>query len=281
MLTALVEPFLIPLPLVVVYQPLIKELMQKLPTKTPEFLQNCKRLRFAERIPLNRLTWIILIGMFFMGLMLSILGGIVFNLGEAWNGFWLNIGTELIGAAITFIFLNWFIQQREKRETLVELVKNKNNEIAINALTELKEIGLLNKENSVLRGKEIREAQWRGAKLQDCGLQDIFLPNAQLEGADLSGADLSGANLESANLSNARLNGSNLSKTNLRGAVLKGADLCKADINHCEFNRADLSEIPKHHLQELQNSNTAVFFEATMQNDTKYRPGTTLDDYMP
>ena len=93
-----------------------------------------------------------------------------------------------------------------------------------------------------LSGAFLISADLSGADLSSADLSGAFLISADLSGADLSSADLSGADLTRAVLSSADLSSANLSSANLSGADLSGASLSSADLGWANLSWADLSE---------------------------------------
>ena len=156
-------------------------------------------------------------------------GGVIPSLiallrGETFEGFLLNFGTEMLGAAVTFFVFDQLIGSREKHEAeihkkvqlqkfLAAQMRSKVNEEAIRASEELWRHGWLS--DGSLMGAYLRDANLRGANLHRANLQE----------ANLRGANLSGANLNKTNLSDANLRGANLSEAVLYEAVLIGTDL--------------------------------------------------------
>lgn len=74
-------------------------------------------------------------------------------------------------------------------------------------------------------------------------LYEADLKGANLKGANLSEAYLSGANLRWANLSRANLSGANLRDASLSGADLRWANLSGASLREADLSRADLQPI--------------------------------------
>jgi len=77
-----------------------------------------------------------------------------------------------------------------------------------------------------LRGANLREGRFEGARLRRTNLERAHLEGARLEGAELRSAHLGGADLEPdriLRIDGAHLEGAHLEGTDLRGAKLKGA----------------------------------------------------------
>jgi uncharacterized protein YjbI with pentapeptide repeats len=119
----------------------------------------------------------------------------------------------------------------------------------------------------ILRGRDLRFAQFfgtrffgadlRGAHLQGADLGFADLQGADLGFADLQGADLSNAALQHANLINAALQYASLSNAHLQSAKLMNAELQSAELIGADLQGADLSNA---HLQ------SAILMNAELQS---------------
>jgi len=94
-------------------------------------------------------------------------------------------------------------------------VGGRSNEVAKNAIDELRFMNLHTGKNSLLQGAYLRRANLTGAYLQDANLSE-----ANLQGTNLTKANLFDANLQGAFLLDADLSGANLTYADLRGADL-------------------------------------------------------------
>jgi hypothetical protein len=148
-----------------------------------------------------------------------------------WQGFLLNIGTELIGVAITVLTLNALQQRAQEDQLKRQLIREMGSsirEVAVPAVEELKARGWL--EDGSLRGASLMRANLQGASLMGAVLRGASLTGAVLQGANLVGANLQGADLGEADLQGvdlwgANLQGADLEEANLQGAYLRGAEL--------------------------------------------------------
>lgn len=91
-----------------------------------------------------------------------------------------------------------------------------------------------------LQGASFLAAQMQGAILDDAELQGASLMRASLEGASLERAKLQGANLRFAQLNGASLNSAQLDGAILDRAQLQGASLNGASLRGVSLNRAQL-----------------------------------------
>ena len=98
-----------------------------------------------------------------------------------------------------------------------------------------------------LKDRNFRKAKLERATLCKANLQDANLTDADLGGADLTDAylwraDLTDANLREANLTDADLGGADLIDANLREANLTDAVLWRADLTDANLRKADLTD---------------------------------------
>lgn len=193
------------------------------------------------------------------------------------SGYTANLYTDLLSIGVTVFILDLLARRREEASQLQELqarllreARSISNEIAKNAIHELRERGWLTSEESLLigadlssanlagadlmnanlRGAHLRLTNLQNADLHDANLQGTFLSNANLQkadlihtnlrGAQLRLANLQGANLELANLAGAKLHDSNLQAASLRETILRGANLEEANLHRAFLRGADL-----------------------------------------
>ena len=166
----------------------------------------------------------------------KLLGGLILVLFGVWigsqlfaddSGYNTNLYTELLGIGVTVFILNELAKRREVRQLQEQLVRNAastSNEIAKDAVHQLRRQGWLTGEKGLLKGKNLRLANLESAKLFGANLSRTNLVSANLSGADLLSANLSnaqliGAELHGAHLFSVNLGGANLSQSNLSAAV--------------------------------------------------------------
>ena len=89
----------------------------------------------------------------------------------------------------------------------------------------------------MLRGEDLREVDWRDAKLVGADLSGALLYGADLSNADLTGALLVGADLYGATLCGAVLRDADLRDAKIRAVDLNDADLTGADLSDAKLNR--------------------------------------------
>ncbi|MGY0022136.1 pentapeptide repeat-containing protein [Streptomyces sp. YJ-C3] len=150
-----------------------------------------------------------------------------------------------------------------------------------------------------LRGAWMTKAQLtgahlRGAKLQEAILEDAVLAGAQLEKADLTRANLKGAwmqdahmpkavlryaKLTEATLNKAKLPYADLTGADLTGAELKGANLFHADLTTVRLIRADLkhatltmADLEKTDLTETEGLTAEQIHQAKVYTSTNLPP---------
>lgn len=164
-------------------------------------------------------------------------GGIISILMENnREGLWLNLGTELLGASVTYFLLSLLVGRLEKTEErqrdrdelrarLIWEMGSQEHETALRAVISLWNSPWLI--DGSLEGKIFNGADLSHAWLKQANLKMVHLQYAKLDGAQLGGAILQGADIQFATM-----NGAWLTSTDLRGANLYGVDL--ANVSHLE-----------------------------------------------
>ena len=157
---------------------------------------------------------------------------------------------EILGAAITFIFLGIAIDvaiEKENdyhRQRFLEKQLLSSSEQSVRAAVE--ELSFMNwlydgtfenaqLPNAILSGYELGYANFRDSNMSNADLTRSVLSNANFEDAYLYGVNACAANFQFANLRNANFEHANLSYSNLNAADLRGANLFNADIKGANF----------------------------------------------
>lgn len=163
---------------------------------------------------------------------------------------------EVVGIIVTVGIIDVRIRQqeraREEREWIAKLiwtVGKTDNTTALNALSELRDLGSLTGFRGNLgfvdwANAKLREANLRDAKLKRAILTGADLAKARLDRADLSDSFLGETNLDSAFLPNvclqrALLNGTKAQNALFRNADLRGATLINANLKNTHLVMAD------------------------------------------
>jgi hypothetical protein len=169
---------------------------------------------------------------------------------QDWAGLAENFSTEMGGAVITFILLDWIIGGRERREQhkeeeefrkadLIARMSSNVREVAVAAADELRRNGWLT--DGTLCGAGLRRADLESVNLAKANLSEVNLHRAKLKNADLWGATLHGADLSGAWLAHARLWQAQMEEVNLWQARLQKADLREANLRDAQLNEARLN----------------------------------------
>jgi hypothetical protein len=229
-----------------------------------------------------------------------------FNNANDRNGFVSNIASEIAFVILTVgaldVMRGWRDRQSEERALKLQLTMNAgsiSNEIAKDAVHQIRWRGWLSGEDGILQHAVLGMANLQGADLRYANLQGVFLRSADLQGADLQsarlqsahlgfasmqgaylqraklqGAELWGVIFQGADMSDAKLSSANLGVANLQNVDLVGADLQYANLGRADLQHANLFEA------NLQGAN---LFEANLQGailfDAKLNAETTLPDY--
>ena len=148
-----------------------------------------------------------------------------------WLGLFLNMGTEIGGAVVTFILIDRIVgggeEEARLKTDLIAQLGSRVNEEAIRAAEELDRHGWM-ADGSLYRAN-LSDAHLQGALLMAPDLRRAALINAHLQGASIVDADLreallTEADLREASLQDAYLQGANLVAANLQGANLRDAE---------------------------------------------------------
>ena len=189
--------------------------------------------------------WLYSIIVFSIILAIGILvGAYIFRGG---SGYDVNIWTEVLGvsagAGVTLFILDRLNERRDRtnlKRRLVREVGSGSREFALNAIGWLRAEGWLSGERGLLKGKDLRGANLKGASLYFRDPKGGSSEAANLEGAILHGANLETATLNDVNLQNAELTGANLHKACLDNAELQGADLAGSNMESTRMYGAKL-----------------------------------------
>jgi uncharacterized protein YjbI with pentapeptide repeats len=153
---------------------------------------------------------------------------------------WLNLGTELAGAVVTFVLIDLVLGARQRKEAVITQMGSDVRDVAVPAVDDLRREGWL-KDGSLV-GAELVGARLQGANLTGAHLQKANFTLARLQGASLWLARLQGANLEFARLEGAVLIEANLEGAVLADANLEGARLTEANLTGASLERANLQD---------------------------------------
>ncbi|MFN8527986.1 MAG: pentapeptide repeat-containing protein [Anaerolineae bacterium] len=183
-----------------------------------------------------RLRIVITAGLLGLAVLFSSIGLIG---SQDWDGFFLNLGAELGGAAVTFLLLDQLLARRERAEEMAHAEQQIKTDLIAKMSSEVREI-------AVPAADELRRHNW----LIDGSMADAMLRRANLEGVNLANADLRGANMHRTRLNNADLWRTNLAEADLGGAWLQGArlwdtnlegaNLWQARVQNADLRRANL-----------------------------------------
>ena len=135
------------------------------------------------------------------------------------EGYTVNLYTEVLSIAVTVFILDYLNRRRDERnaeralkEQLVREAGSTSNEVAKNAIHQLRKRGWLVGKSGILAGDNVY-------------LSFTNLHEATIYGANLTGTTLMGADLRNANLTGIEAEGANLKSASAQGANLSGANL--------------------------------------------------------
>jgi uncharacterized protein YjbI with pentapeptide repeats len=175
-----------------------------------------------------------------------LLGAAIFAQDE---GYATNLYTEILSIGVTVFVLNTLAERREESRRISDLkaqlvrdAGSQSNEAALRAVNELDKRGWLKGENGLLRGADLKRANFECADLSSANLEKTSLNRANLQDTDLIKANLQNANLQYANLHKSRLMKSDLQSAQLKHANLHSANLIYANLKNSNLLGADLQD---------------------------------------
>jgi hypothetical protein len=145
---------------------------------------------------------------------------------------------EAAGILVTITVIDQLNRRRDERnaikqlqEQLVRDASSIVNDVANNAIHQIRKRDWLEGDGGLLKGADLREANLQGADLSTANLQRTKFYMANLQGANLALSKLQGTDLYRAKLQGAYLIGSKLQGANLSLAKLQRADLIGAEFD--------------------------------------------------
>jgi uncharacterized protein YjbI with pentapeptide repeats len=180
------------------------------------------------------------------------------------DGYWMNLFSEGLGIAITILVidrLNEYRAEQRYKQDLIRHAGSISNDIAVDAIEQLRKAGWLTGTDGVLKGAFLLQANLEKARMSKANLQDVSLILANLQNADLSGANLQNADLLAANLHSAWLWETNLQSAQLNNTNLQSAQLRNTNLQSAHLYEANLQ------LAHMRGANlqAAVFYKANLQ----------------
>lgn len=182
--------------------------------------------------------WLYIILGFIGGLLFfPLLQSIVSNASDILGG----LVPEALGILFTVLLIDRLNRRRDEKnvikqlqEQLIRDASSRVNDVASNAIHQLRKRDWLEGDKGVLVGENLIGANLREAVLSGANLQRAMLMGVNLQGSTLVGTNLYGADLIAADLRDTNFMYSNLRATDLQGANLQGANLlgaCLKDAN--------------------------------------------------
>jgi hypothetical protein len=189
--------------------------------------------------------WLYMVTGFIAGLLFCLLTQLsILNLPELLK----DLLPEAAGIFVTITVIDQLNRRRDTQnaikqlqEQLVRDASSRVNDVANNAVHQLRKRGWLEGDNGLLSRANLswanlQEANLRFANLQGVNLGMANLHRAYLRFANLHRAYLGGADLQGAYLRETNLQGAKLVEANLHGADLQKANLQGADLFMAKFN---------------------------------------------
>jgi hypothetical protein len=163
---------------------------------------------------------------------------LAFLLGSSARDGLLNLGTELVGAVVTYALFELIIERRERREAEKEAVEAEKAELIAQMGSHVGDVAMAAAEELHRRGwltdGSLCNASLGGARLRRAWLANARLCNGTLVKADLREARLYDSDLSEAWLCEARLDEALLGRADLRKAHLDGAEVLADQLAQAE-----------------------------------------------
>ena len=164
------------------------------------------------------------------------------------GGLLLNLGTGLIGSAVTYLLLERSIVNRARVESEIDRylrdLRGGTSDRQARALLELSSIrGLsgLDLSGARLAGIDFTGRDLTGTNFQSADLHGAVFESAKLVDCNFRSADLRAAVLNSADLTRASFADARMETCFINGAILVAADLTNANLAGVDTSKADMS----------------------------------------
>ncbi len=185
-----------------------------------------------------------------------------------WVGWLQDVGTEMLGAAVTILLVELVIYQKRDEVDRLDRERMRRRDQFADRLKLTTRPAIRQKILDQMRRQNLLPGAW----LYEVHLEGADLSEADMQEVDLFEAHLSGANLSYTNLRNGVLRRASLKTANLQGADLEGVDLQEADLRSANLTEANLLQTELHR---------AKFDEQTILPDgSHWHPGIDLDRFV-
>lgn len=156
-----------------------------------------------------------------------------------WSNWLQDVGTEMLGAAVTILLVELVIYQKRDEASRVDQERMRRQDYFTQQLKQAHHPNRRQKILNRMRQQNLFENAW----LYGINLQNMDLCQGNFSGADLFEADLRNSNLAEANLTDAILRKACIQGCSLRGAVLQGTDLTEANLAQADLYEATLEDV--------------------------------------
>lgn len=185
-----------------------------------------------------------------------------------WVGWLQDVGTEMLGAAVTILLVELVIYQKRDEVDRLDRERMRRRDqfadrlkLTTRPAIRQKIIDQMRRQN-LLSGAWLYEVHLEGADLSEADMQEVDLFEAQLVDANLSHTNLQNGVLRRANLKSANLQGANLQGADLQEADFRGADLTEANLLQAELHQAKFDD------------------QTILPNGSRWRPDTDFDCFV-
>lgn len=184
-----------------------------------------------------------------------------------------NLVPEAIGIIFTVLILEQMARNRDRENFKQDLIRRAGsvvNDVAIDAIEQLRKEGWLTGAHSVLKGANLQGANLENAQLGLANLQQANLRFANLQRAKLDRTNLQQASLCFANLQQAHVGQANLQQADLLDAELQRANLICSNLQQADLSGSNLQQanLDCVNLREAIGIQTAKYDEKTVLPDS-------------
>lgn len=189
-----------------------------------------------------------------------------------WVGWLQDVGTEMLGSAVTILLVELVIYQKRDEVERLDRERMRRRDQFAERLKRTPRIEVRQKIIDQMRRQDLLTGAW----LYEVHLEGADLSHADMQDTDLFEAQLNNTNLNHANLQNGILRRANLNGANLRNADLRGTDLQEADLRGADLTEASLINAELHRVK--CDAKTVLPDGSHWQPDTDFEQFIEVDD---
>ena len=189
------------------------------------------------------------------------------------DGYGMNLWTEFVGAGFTYLVLDWWRRQQDKKEQqtldnerlLTNLVHQMRSAVPSEVQRAAEQLDQHNRfQDGSLAGADLQRCKFPTIIIREANFAKTKLSIARFEGSTLLDANLTESKLSSATFEKVTIGNSNLSFATLDYCELRQVKIVKSDLCHTMFQHSRLENI------EIYSSNLAsIYLEGSQMINVK------------